>query len=80
MRDEVEKAIAKIRPSLGTNIVEVVDVSDGVARVRVIPSGCSAGNREIPTMYSMPVEMAVMLVEEQIQEDVPEVKKVIVVD
>ena len=80
MRDEVEKAIDKIGPTLGTNIVEVVDVSDGVVKIRVIPSGCSAGNREIPTMYRMPVEMAFSLVEEQIQEDVPEVKKVIAVE
>ena len=80
MRDEVEKAIDKIGPTLGTNIVEVVDVSDGVVKIRVIPSGCSAGSREIPIMYRMPVEMAFSLVEEQIQEDVPEVKKVIAVE
>lgn len=80
MYDEVEKAIDKIRSVLGTNIVEVVDVTDGVAKIRVIPSACSAGNREIPTMYKMPVEMAFSLVEEQIQEDVPEVNKVIAVE
>ena len=80
MRDEVEKAIDKIGPTLGTNIVEVVDVSEGVVKIRVIPSGCSAGNREIPTMYRMPAEMAFSLVEEQIQEDIPEVKKVIAVE
>ena len=75
MRDRVEKAIAKIRPYLGVNIVELVDVSDGVVQVRVIPSACSAGNPS----YGIPEDTVVTLLEEQIQEDVPEIEKVIAV-
>lgn len=71
MRDKVERAIAKIRPALGVNIVELVDVMDGVVRVRVIPSACSAG---------IPPETVVLLLEEQITEDIPEIREVIAVD
>lgn len=76
MRDKVEKAIAKVRPWLGANIVELVDVSGGVVKVRVIPSPCSAGN---PT-YGVPEDTVVMLLEEQIQEDVPDIDKVVAVE
>lgn len=71
MRDKVERAIAKIRPALGVNIVELVDVMDGVVRVRVIPSACSAG---------IPPETVVLLLEEQITEDIPEIREVVAVD
>ena len=71
MRDKVEKAIAKIRPALGINIVELVDVSNGVVKVRVIPSACSAG---------ISPETVVVLLQEQIQEEVPEIKEVVAVE
>jgi Fe-S cluster biogenesis protein NfuA len=68
--DKVERAIAKIRPALGANMVELVDVSDGVVKVQVIPSSCSAG---------MPEEMIVNLIEEQVKEELPEIAEVIAV-
>ena len=71
MRDKVEKAIAKIRPALGVNIVELVDAADGIVKVRVIPSACSAG---------IPPETIRVLLEEQLQEDVPDIRQVIAVD
>ena len=71
MRDRVEKAINKIMPALGVNVVELVDVRDGVVKVRVFPSICSAG---------IPKETVLVLLEEQIQEDVPEIKEVVAVD
>ncbi|OGO03004.1 MAG: hypothetical protein A2Y91_05775 [Chloroflexi bacterium RBG_13_54_8] len=71
MRDKVEKAIAKIRPAIGVNIVELVDVRNGVVKVRVIPSACSAG---------LPVDTVVSLLEEQIQEDVPGIEEVVAVE
>jgi Fe-S cluster biogenesis protein NfuA len=71
VQDKVEKAIAKIRPALGVNIIELVDVVDGVVRVRVIPSACSAG---------IPRETVVTLLEEQITEDIPEIREVVAVD
>lgn len=72
MRESVEKAMAKVRPYLGVNIVELVDVVDGVVSVRVIPSPCSAGN----PLYSIPEDTVVALLREQIQEDVPDIKNV----
>jgi Fe-S cluster biogenesis protein NfuA len=68
--DKVERAIAKIRPALGANMVELVDVSDGVVKVQVIPCSCSAG---------MPEEMIVNLIEEQVKEELPEIAEVIAV-
>ena len=68
--DKVERAIAKIRPALGANMVELVDVSDGVVKVQVIPCSCSAG---------MPEEMIVNLIEEQVKDELPEIKKVVAV-
>jgi hypothetical protein len=56
---------------LGVNIIELVDVVDGVVRVRVIPSACSAG---------IPRETVVTLLEEQITEDIPEIREVVAVD
>lgn len=71
VRGEVEKAIAKIRPALGVTMIELVDAADGEVKVRVIPGTCSAG---------IPPEHVMMLLEEQLQEDVPSVKRVTIVD
>ena len=71
MHEKVEKAINKIRPALGVNIVELVDVTEGVVQIRVIPSACATG---------MPLETIMVLLEEQIKEDVPEIKEVVAVD
>jgi Fe-S cluster biogenesis protein NfuA len=66
----VERVIAKVRPALGVNIVELVEVSDGVVKVQVIPSSCSAGIAE---------ETVIVLLEEQIVDELPEIKKVVAV-
>ena len=68
--DKVERTIAKVRPALGANMVELVDVSDGVVKVQVIPSSCSAG---------MPEEMIVNLIEEQVKDELPEITEVVAV-
>ncbi len=68
--DKVDRAIAKVRPALGANIVELVEVSNGVVKVQVIPCSCSAG---------MPEEMIVNLIEEQIKDELPEIKEVLAV-
>jgi hypothetical protein len=70
-RDSVERIIGKIRPALGVNIVELVDVEDSVVRVRVIPSACSAGIAR---------ETVVVLLEEQIKDELPEIREVVAVD
>jgi Fe-S cluster biogenesis protein NfuA len=65
---KVERAIDKVRPALGVNIVELVEVSDGVVKVQVIPSSCSAG---------IPEETVIVLLEEQIKDELPEIKEVV---
>jgi hypothetical protein len=66
MREKVEKAINKIRPALGVNIVELVDVTEGVVKIRVIPPACGT---------LIPLETIIVLLEEQIKEDIPEIKR-----
>jgi Fe-S cluster biogenesis protein NfuA len=68
--DKVERVINKVRPALGVNIVELVEVSDGVVKVQVIPSSCSAGIAE---------ETVIVLLEEQIMDELPEIKEVVAV-
>ena len=68
--DKVERVIDKVRPALGVNIVELVEVADGVVRVQVIPSSCSAGIAE---------ETVMLLLEEQILDELPEIKEVVAV-
>ncbi len=68
--DRVERIIDKVRPALGVNIVELVEVSDGVVKVQVIPSSCSAGIAE---------ETVIVLIEEQIKDELPEIKAVVAV-
>jgi Fe-S cluster biogenesis protein NfuA len=68
--DKVERVINKVRPALGVNIVELVEVADGVVKVQVIPSSCSAGIAE---------ETVIVLLEEQIMDELPEIKEVVAV-
>lgn len=67
----VEKIIDKVRPALGVNIVELVTVRDGVVEVRVIPSSCAAGVSR---------ETVMLLLEEQIRDEMPEIKEVVAVE
>lgn len=69
--DRVERIIDKVRPALGVNIVELVEVSDGVVKVQVIPSSCSAGIAE---------ETVIVLIEEQIKDELPEIREVVAVE
>jgi Fe-S cluster biogenesis protein NfuA len=71
IEDRVEKIIDKVRPAFGVNIVELVTVRDGVVEVRVIPSACAAGIRQ---------ETVLLLLEEQIKEEMPEIKEVVAVE
>lgn len=69
MKEKVEKALEKIRPSLqadGGNI-ELVDVTDGVVKVRLTGAcgGCP--------MSQMTLKMGV---ERALKQQVPEVKRV----
>lgn len=70
MFHKVERVINKLRPALGVNAVELVEVSNGVVKVRVFFSACHAG---------IPEDTVVSLLEEQLQEEIPEVKGVVAV-
>jgi Fe-S cluster biogenesis protein NfuA len=72
MRERVEAILAKLRPGLGGTDVVLVDVGEGIVKVKVLPSpGCSGP--------SMPEEMVLEELEEQLKEEVPEIKEVIAV-
>ena len=69
MRENVEKALEKIRPSLQADggDIELIDVKDGVVKVRLTGAcgGCP--------MSQMTLKMGV---ERVLKEEVPEVKSV----
>jgi Fe-S cluster biogenesis protein NfuA len=72
MKEKVEKALDKIRPSLmadGGN-VELVDVGDGVVRVRLTGAcgGCP--------MSQMTLKMGI---ERLLKQEIPEIKEVVAV-
>jgi len=71
VRDKVMNCIDKLMPAFGVNVIELVDVTNGLVKVRLLPSACSAG---------MAPETMLGLLVEQIQEEVPEIKEVVVVD
>ena len=70
MREQVEKALAKVRPSLQADggDVELIDVNDGVVKVRLTGAcgGCP--------MSSMTLKNGI---ERMLKEEVPGVKRVV---
>ena len=70
MREKVEAALVKIRPILGGTDVVLMDLDEGIVKVRVLTSSCAAG---------MSPEMTIEILEEQLKELVPDVKEVIAV-
>ena len=72
MREDVEKALAKVRPALQADggDVELLDVDEGVVKLRLkgACSGCP--------MSTMTLRLGI---EKVIKEQVPEVKEVIAV-
>jgi len=70
MREKVEAVLSKIRPGLGGTSISLVDISDGAVRVEIFVSSCAAGVSK---------EMAVELLEEELEKEVPEVKEVVAV-
>lgn len=71
MREEVEKVIEKLRPALGVNAVELVDIQDGIVHIKVFSSACHAG---------IPEDTIVTLLEEELTDEIPEIKKVVAVE
>ncbi len=69
MRDRVETALAKIRPSLVGVGVTLIDASDGTVKVRMFGSSCGG----------MSEDVALEILEEFLREEVPEVEEVVTV-
>ena len=69
MRENVEKVLEKIRPSLQADggDIELVDVQDGVVKVRLTGACCGC------PMSQMTLKMGV---ERALKEELPEVKEV----
>jgi len=65
MREKVEAALSKISPGLGGTVISLVDVSQGVVKVKVSIPSCGRAVSE---------EMALDFLAEQLKEDAPEVK------
>jgi len=70
MREKVEAALNKIRPSLGGTDIALIDASEGIVKVKILISSCGPG---------MDKEMALETLEEMLKEQVPEVKEVVAV-
>jgi Fe-S cluster biogenesis protein NfuA len=73
MKEQVETALDKVRPSLiadGGN-VELVDVEDGIVKVKLV--GACAGC----PMSQMTLKMGI---ENFLKKEIPEVKEVVAVD
>ena len=70
MREKVEAALSKIRPSLGGTDIALADISDGVVTVHILEPTCGSG---------LPKGMALELVEEQLMKEVPELKEVVAI-
>ena len=64
----MQEAIAKIKPSLRGTDVLLLDISGGVVKLKILTSSCSPG---------IPKEMAIEILEEQLKEELPEIKEVI---
>ena len=68
MRERVQEIIEKLKPAFGPTEVTLLGVKDGIVRVQVFASGCHGGP---------PKEAAVAILEEELQEQLPEIKEVI---
>ena len=70
MLEKIKATLVKIRPMLGGTEIVLVDLNGDTVKVNVLIPGCAAG---------LPEEMAIEIFEDLLEEDVPEIKKVIVV-
>ena len=68
MREKVQKIIDNLKPAFGGTEVVLLDVTEGVVKVQVYASGCHGGP---------PKEATVSILEEELQEKIPEIKEVV---
>ena len=75
MKEKVESALRRVRPKLGSAEVQLVDVSEGIVRLRYFTP---ASGTEKLTRGRMTEEVVLEIVEEALRKEIPEVKEVIV--
>ncbi len=68
MREKVQEVIDRLKPAFGPTEVTLLSIRDGVVRVQVFAPGCHGGP---------PKEAALAILEEELQEAVPEIKEVV---
>jgi Fe-S cluster biogenesis protein NfuA len=72
MREKVQAALSKMKPGLGGTVIELVDVKEkeGIVKIRVFVPSCGVAMSE---------EMALDVLQELLEDEAPEIKKVITV-
>jgi Fe-S cluster biogenesis protein NfuA len=68
MRDRVQEVIDRLKPAFGPTEVILRGVKNGIVRVEVFAPGCHGGP---------PKEATVAILEEELQEAIPEIKGVV---
>ena len=68
MREKVQKIIDKLKPAFTSTEVTLLSVKDGVVRVQIFAPGCHGGP---------PKEAALAILEEELMEEMPEIKEII---
>jgi len=70
MRAKVEEIISKFEPGLGGTVVSLVDVSQGVVKVKIFVPSCGPAVRK---------EVVIDLLDEEFSKKVPGFKEVVAV-
>ena len=70
MREKIEAILDRLRPGLGGTAIALRDVNNGIVEVEIWVPGCAAG---------MPKDMALEVVEEELKEEIPEIKEVVAI-
>jgi len=68
MREKVQEVIDRLKPAFGPTEVTLLGIKDGVVKVQVFAPGCHGGP---------PKEAALAILEEELQEVLPEIKEVV---
>jgi len=68
MREKVQKVIDRLKPAFTSTEVTLLSVKDGVVRVQIFAPGCHGGP---------PKEAALAILEEELKEEMPEIKEII---
>lgn len=68
MKDRVQNVIDRLKPAFGPTEVILLGVKNGVVKVQVFAPGCHGGP---------PREAAVAILEEELQEEMPDIQVVV---